>query len=120
MIDVRSVIRSPRRGASGCHLAAVGCAASSLQDFTEAPSGTTVQTPQFEVSPRRTGLGKLIGAPILPGRWVMRLLRHGLTRRRGSARRAGTVPPMVEHQRVITDLIAPIRADWAAVPDDAG
>jgi hypothetical protein len=50
----------------------------------------------------------------------MRLLRHGLTRRQGSARRAGTVPPMVEHQRVITDLIAPIRADWAAVPDDAG
>jgi len=25
---------------------------------------------------------------------------------------------MVEHQ--LTDLIAPIRADWAAVPDDAG
>jgi hypothetical protein len=29
------------------------------------------------------------------------------------------VPPMVEHQRVITDLIAPIRADWAAVQCDA-
>ena len=25
-----------------------------------------------------------------------------------------------EHQRVITDLIAPIRADWAAVQYDAG
>jgi hypothetical protein len=29
------------------------------------------------------------------------------------------VPPMVEHQRVITDLIPPIRADWAAVQYDA-
>jgi hypothetical protein len=29
------------------------------------------------------------------------------------------VPPMVEHQRVTTDLIAPIRADRAAVQDDA-
>jgi len=27
---------------------------------------------------------------------------------------------MVEHQRVITDLIAPIRADRAAVQYDAG
>jgi len=27
---------------------------------------------------------------------------------------------MVEHQRVITDLIAPIRADRAAVQHDAG
>jgi len=27
---------------------------------------------------------------------------------------------MVEHQRVITDLIAPIWADWAAVQCDAG
>jgi len=38
----------------------------------------------------------------------------------GPARRAGSVPPMVEHQRVITDLIAPIRADRAAVQYDAG
>ena len=45
---------------------------------------------------------------------------NGRTHRRGPARRAGTVPPMVEHQRVITDLIAPIRADWAAVQYDAG
>jgi hypothetical protein len=45
---------------------------------------------------------------------------YGRTHRRGSARRAGTVPPMVEHQRVITDLIAPIRDDQAAVQYDAG
>jgi hypothetical protein len=30
------------------------------------------------------------------------------------------VPPMVEHRRMITDLIAPIRADRAAVQYDAG
>jgi hypothetical protein len=30
------------------------------------------------------------------------------------------VPPMVEHQRVIVGLIAPIRADWAAVQYHAG
>jgi hypothetical protein len=30
------------------------------------------------------------------------------------------VPPMVEHQRVITDLIAPIRANRAAMHYDAG
>ena len=42
---------------------------------------------------------------------------YGRTHRRGSARRAGTLPPMVEHHRVITDPIAPIRA---AVQYDAG
>jgi hypothetical protein len=30
------------------------------------------------------------------------------------------VPPMVEHQRVITDLSAPIRANRAAMQYDAG
>jgi hypothetical protein len=30
------------------------------------------------------------------------------------------VPPMVAHQRVITDLVAPIRVDRAAVQYDAG
>jgi hypothetical protein len=30
------------------------------------------------------------------------------------------VPHMVEHQRVVTVLNAPIRADWAAVHYDAG
>jgi hypothetical protein len=53
------------------------------------------------------------------GKHPERCFGHGRTHRRGSARRAGTVPPMVEHQRVITDLIAPIRADWAAVQYDA-
>ena len=45
---------------------------------------------------------------------------NGRTHRRGSARRAATVPAMVEHQRVITALFAPIRADRAAVQYDAG
>jgi hypothetical protein len=51
-----------------------------------------------------------------PERWF----GHGRTHRRGSARRAGTVPHMVEHQRVVTVLIAPIRADSAAVQCDGG
>ena len=45
---------------------------------------------------------------------------NGRTHRSGSAHRAGTVPPMVEHQRVITDLVAPIGADRAAMQYGAG
>jgi hypothetical protein len=118
MIDVRSVIPSPRPVAQADVTSPHGLRGEPCPGLHRgAIEDHGAGAPPCEVSPRLTGSGKLIGALILPGRrGGCGCIGHGPTHRRGSARRAGTVPPMV----VITDLIAPIRADRAAVQNDAG
>jgi hypothetical protein len=122
MIDVRSVIPSPRaRGASGCHLVAVGLRGEQRAGLHRGAIGDHGAGAAIRGVASSDGFGKA-HRTAHPARSPGGAAASGTAGpiRRGSARRAGTVPPMVEHQRVITDLIAPIRADWAAVQYDAG